>query len=230
MKNRILVLLMAAAMTAAAVSGCGTKDGSADGQPDDGKIHAMPEELFTSEDTEYTFYSRIDGVSPAEAEGGAGVSFCAYVYEKFAAEDIDSMKEGDVIAVNMDAAHPEEHNVTDVTVETVENTGLGGVIVNGDFENGGFYLASPSDQEYYYVIASDDYKFLYPYADGEKEFPPADDFVFVDNSDFEHPDQEYDFDGFLEYYEANQGDLYNFNTVMTVQNGTVKKIERTFIP
>lgn len=130
---------------------------------------------------------------------------------------------------NISAEAPEKGDTTDVTVETVENTGYGGVTINGGFENGGFYLCT-TDNEYYYVVEHDDYKFLYPYANDTQVFEQADDFVFVDNSDWDNPGAEYDFDGFLEYFQEHKTEMDRFNTIVTTKNGAVCRVERIFTP
>jgi uncharacterized protein YcfL len=137
-----------------------------------------------------------------------------YSYDLYDMTDVASLKENDVIVRKSE----------EITITEIERLESGLVRINGGEENGGFDLIS-NDSTVYYEIGMSDIKAYYEL--GKVTLPVSDEFEYIDESE---PDGE------AKIY--NQGDLladieYNFypnNTSIVIENGTITKMNKVYMP
>ena len=140
-----------------------------------------------------------------------------YSYELYDMVDIASLKKNDVIVRKNE----------EVTVTEVERLESGLVRINGGEENGGFDLIS-NDSTVYYEIGMNDIKAYNEL--GKVTLPVSDEFEYIDESDLEQEAKIYYYGDFL----TNDSDIdYNFspnNTIIVIENGTVTKMNKVYMP
>ena len=140
-----------------------------------------------------------------------------YSYELYDMVDIASLKENDVIV-----RQKEEIKITEL-----ERLDTGLVHINGGEENGGFDLFS-NDSTVYYEIGMNDIKAYYEL--GRVTLPVSDEFEYVDESDLDKGAKKYFAKDFL---ADNAGVEYNFypnNTSIVIENGTIIKMNKVYMP
>lgn len=151
-----------------------------------------------------------------EQEAQTIIHLTAYDYELFNESDIENLKEGDVLVIDQ----------KEMKVETVEPQGDTWILINGGLEEGGCDLYKGEDGLYYEMLL--EAKSYQPVAD--LTLPLAKDFFFRDSADPEKQEQEYTKEEFL---ASLQDDVYGFNpnnTTVTVVDGGIVQITRTFMP
>ena len=140
-----------------------------------------------------------------------------YVYDTYDIADIHMLQVGDQISICQ----------KNVKVTSLDRTESGGVIINGGPEEGGYQLFS-ADGTGFYAAGENDTKEYY--ALGEATIPVSEDFEFEDSSS---PDQ-----GTRTYYPGDfltdeAGINYFFipnNTTIRIQDGSVIRMDRVYIP
>lgn len=140
-----------------------------------------------------------------------------YSYELYDMVDISALEKNDVIV-----RQNEEIKVTEL-----ERLDSGLVRINGGEENGGFDLIS-NDSSVYYEIGMNDIKAYYEL--GKVTLPVSDEFEYIDESDIEAEAKMYYPGDFL----TDDSDIdYNFspnNTNIVIENGTIIKMNRAYMP
>lgn len=139
-----------------------------------------------------------------------------YSYELYDMVDIASLNEDDIIVRKNEQ----------VTITQLEHLESGLVRINGGEENGGFDLIS-NDGTVYYETGMSDVKSYYIL--GKATLPVADEFEYVDESDLDNGAKQYFAGDFL----TESGIEYNFiphNTSIVIQNGTVIKMNKFYMP
>lgn len=140
-----------------------------------------------------------------------------YTYDSYDLVDISTLQVGDTITINQQ----------DVKVTTLDRDEDGTVIINGGIENGGYELVS-SDETTFYANGYDDLKQYYEI--GETTIPVSADLEFEDASDPDKDPTTYYAGDFL---TDDSGIEYNFvptNTTITIQDGSVVRMERIYNP
>lgn len=155
-----------------------------------------------------------DDVEKQEAQ--TIIHLTAYDYELFNESDIENLKEGDVLVIDQ----------KEMKVESVVPQSDTWVQINGGLEEDGCDLCKGEDGLYYEMLLES--KSYQPMAD--LTLPLAKDFFFRDSADPEKQEQEYTKEEFL---ASLQDDVYGFNpnnTTVTVVDGEIAQITRTFMP
>ena len=140
-----------------------------------------------------------------------------YSYELYDMVDIASLKENDVIVRKNE----------EVTVNEIERLDSGLVRINGGEENGGFDLVS-NDSTVYYETGMNDIKAYYEL--GKVTLPVSDEFEYIDESDLDKEAKIYYPGDFL---KDNADIEYNFtpnNTSIVIENGTIIKMNKVYMP
>lgn len=148
-------------------------------------------------------------------DGTITLNVMIYRYELFSADDIETLKKGDVIWCLG----------SDVLIDTIEKTDSGLIVINGGIENGGRVLKT-DDGAVYFESGMSDVKSYYEI--GEKAFVLADDFVLTDSSDLDNP-VTYTAEEFLSFDHGAAG-FINANTFVTTSSDVITAIERVYIP
>jgi hypothetical protein len=148
-------------------------------------------------------------------DGTITLNVMIYRYELFSADDIETLKKGDVIWCLG----------SDVLIDTIEKTDSGLIVINGGIENGGRVLKT-DDGAVYFESGMNDVKSYYEI--GEKAFVLADDFVLTDSSDLDNP-VTYTAEEFLSFDHGAAG-FINANTFVTTSSDVITAIERVYIP
>lgn len=151
-----------------------------------------------------------------EQEEQTIIHLTAYDYELFNESDIENLKEGDVLVIDQ----------KEMKVESVDPQSDTWIQINGGLEEDGCDLCKGEDGLYYEMLLES--KSYQPVAD--LTLPLAKDFFFRDSADPEKQEQEYTVEEFL---ATLQDDVYGFNpnnTTVTVVDGKIEQITRTFMP
>ena len=151
-----------------------------------------------------------------EQEEQTIIHLTAYDYELFTESDIENLKEGDVLVIDQ----------KEMKVESVDPQSDTWIQINGGLEEDGCDLCKGEDGLYYEMLLES--KSYQPVAD--LTLPLAKDFFFRDSADPEKQEQEYTVEEFL---ATLQDDVYGFNpnnTTVTVVDGKIEQITRTFMP
>lgn len=141
-----------------------------------------------------------------------------YDYEKFSADDVDGLKTGDRIVIRGKA----------VRVETLSGQSAKSVYINGDIDDYGYVLLKEGDI-YRELNSSDDYKYLN--CRDTLTLNTSKDFVYIDRSQDPNGDGiRYDNEGFAKAARENDAQFGEDSTVITVRNGIITGITKTYVP
>lgn len=162
-----------------------------------------------------TFAARFTPTSDMTKDGDNYIlSFTAYYEQYYEAVDISMLKAGDSIVIGSET----------VLIDSIEDKD-GIYMINGGLDEGGYDLLS-NGNDMYYERGYDDYR---SYGElGQGKLPIADNCVITDNSDWNNQGKQLtieelvandDLAGFIEY-----------NTVVTVEDGKITEITRSFRP
>ena len=216
--KKILSIILAVILSLGMLAGCVTKTETESKEPNVNVISPLPETLDINALDNCTVAISLDkgGVYVNDSEKMV-MDVTVYSYELYDMVDIASLKENDVIL-----RKNEEVKVTEI--ERLE-TGL--VRINGGEENGGFDLVS-NDSTVYYESGMNDIKAYYEL--GNVTLPVSDEFEYVDESDLDADAKKYFAEDFL---KDDAGIEYNFspnNTSIVIENGTIIKMNKTYMP
>ena len=156
------------------------------------------------------------GSAYVDDSGKMVMDVTVYSYEVYDMVDIASLKENDTIVRKNE----------EVKITEIERLDTGLVRINGGEENGGFDLAS-NDSGVYYEIGMNDIKAYYEL--GKATIPVSDEFEFVDESDIEADAKQY-FAGDLLTESEIVYDFTPYNTSIVIENGTVIKMNKVYMP
>ena len=216
--KKILSVIMAVILSLGMLAGCGTKTETESKEPNVNVISPLPETIdINALDNCTVAISLEKGGAYVNDSGKMVMDVTVYSYELYDMVDIASLKENDVIL-----RKNEEVKVTEI--ERLE-TGL--VRINGGEENGGFDLVS-NDSTVYYESGMNDIKAYYEL--GSVTLPVSDEFEYVDESDLDVDAKKYFAEDFL---KDDSGIEYNFspnNTSIVIENGTIIKMNKTYMP
>ena len=216
--KKILSVIMAVILSLGMLAGCGTKTETKSKEPNVNVISPLPETIdINALDNCTVAISLEKGGAYVNDSGKMVMDVTVYSYELYDIVDIASLKENDVIL-----RKNEEVKVTEI--ERLE-TGL--VRINGGEENGGFDLVS-NDSTVYYESGMNDIKAYYEL--GSVTLPVSDEFEYVDESDLDAGAKKYFAGDFL---KDDAGIEYNFspnNTSIVIENGTIIKMNKTYMP
>ena len=216
--KKILSIILAVVLSLGMLVGCVTKTETESKEPNVNVISPLPETLdINALDNCTVAISLENGGVYVNDSGKMVMDVTVYSYELYDIVDIASLKENDVIL-----RKNEEVKVTEI--ERLE-TGL--VRINGGEENGGFDLVS-NDSTVYYESGMNDIKAYYEL--GSVTLPVSDEFEYVDESDLDADAKKYFAEDFL---KDDAGIEYNFspnNTSIVIENGTIIKMNKTYMP
>ena len=216
--KKILSIILAVVLSLGMLAGCGTKTETESKEQNVNVISPLPETLdINALDNCTVAISLEKGGAYVNDSGKMVMDVTVYSYELYDIVDIASLKENDVIL-----RKNEEVKVTEI--ERLE-TGL--VRINGGEENGGFDLVS-NDSTVYYESGMNDIKAYYEL--GSVTLPVSDEFEYVDESDLDAGAKKYFAGDFL---KDDAGIEYNFspnNTSIVIENGTIIKTNKTYMP
>lgn len=156
------------------------------------------------------------GGAYVDDSGKMVMNVTVYSYDLYDMADIASLEKGDVIV----------RKNKEVTITDIERPESGFVSINGGEENGGFDLVS-SDDTVYYEIGMNDIKAYHEL--GKATLPVSDEFEYIDESDIDAGEKKYFAGDFL----TDAGIEYDFNqnnTSIVIENGTVVKMNKIYMP
>ena len=181
-------------------------------------IYPLPETIDTNNLDNCTVAAAFEkGDAYVNDLGETVMDLTVYTYEAYDMVDIASLKENDIIV----------RQNKKVLIEEIEQLDTGLVRINGGEEKGGFTLTS-NDSTIYYEVGMSDRKGYYE--SGKVSLPVSDEFVYFDESVLGSEPKLFYAEDFL---KDNEGLEYNFtpyNTSVTVENGIVVKMVRSFTP
>ena len=216
--KKVLSIILAVVLSLGMLAGCGTKTETESKEPNVNVISPLPETIdINALDNCTVAISLENGGVYVNDSRKMVMDVTVYSYELYDMVDIASLKENDVIL-----RKNEEVKVTEI--ERLE-TGL--VRINGGEENGGFDLVS-NDSTVYYESGMNDIKAYYEL--GNVTLPVSDEFEYVDESDLDADAKKYFAEDFL---KDDSGIEYNFspnNTSIVIENGTIIKMNKTYMP
>lgn len=223
MKRYIVFVILLRLM----LSGCGVKNESpaATAGPDPTELtEALPQQVVPlprnvelSEDASGSFpVSLGEGAVYVNKANMPEMKATVYDYELYDKVAMEELKVGDSIL----------RLGQNVPVSSIESDGNGDIVINGGLDMGGHVFRAGADGDYY-EISYNDAKSYTPVA--EVVLPVADEFFFVDKSDFDGEPQTYYLDTF--FVDGLFG-WYFFpsNTTIELENGVVVSMERIYIP
>ena len=216
--KKVLSIILAVVLSLGMLAGCSTKTENQNKEQNANIISPLPETLdIKALDNCTVAVSLEKGGAYVNDSGKMVMDVTVYSYELYDMVDIASLKENDVIL-----RKNEEVKVTEI--ERLE-TGL--VRINGGEENGGFDLVS-NDSTVYYESGMNDIKAYYEL--GSVTLPVSNEFEYVDESDLDAGAKKYFAGDFL---KDDAGIEYNFspnNTSIVIENGTIIKMNKTYMP
>ena len=148
-------------------------------------------------------------------DGTLALNVMIYRYELFSGDDINALKDGDVIWCLG----------REVVIDTIKTTDYGAVVINGGIEYGGRVLKT-NDGSVYFESGMNDVKSYYEI--GENQYVLSDNFVFTDNSVFGES-VTYTAEEFFAMDYGPAG-FINSNTIVKTDNNVITSIERNYIP
>ena len=212
--KKTLSIILALILSIGLFSGCNTQTGNTNEKV----IAPLPETLDVSALDNCTAAVSLEkGDAKVSDSGKMVMDVTVYSYELYDMVDIASLSENDVIVRKNE----------EVKVTKIERLDSGLVRINGGEENGGFDLVS-NDSTVYYEIGMNDIKAYYEL--GKATLPVSDEFEYVDESD---PDAEAKIYYPGDFLTDDSGIDYNFspnNTSIVIENGTITKMNRVYMP
>ena len=199
-------------------AGCDTQTENKNEENNTKVISPLPETLdINSLDNCTVAVSLEKGDARFSDNGKMIMNVTVYSYELYDMVDIASLEENDVILRKNE----------EITVTEVERLESGLVRINGGEENGGFDLVS-NDSTVYYEMGMNDIKAYYEL--GKVTLPVSDEFEYIDKSDLDTEAKIYYPGDFL----TDDVDIeYNFspnNTNIVIENGTIIKMSKVYMP
>ena len=181
-------------------------------------INPLPETLDVNALDNCTVAVSLEkGDAYVDDSGKMVMDVAVYSYELYDMTDIAALEANDVIV----------RKGEEVSVAELERLESGLVRINGGEENGGFDLMT-NDSTTYYETGMNDIKAYYEL--GKATLTVSDEFEFIDESDLDAEAKIYYPGDFL----TDAADIeYNFtpgNTSIVIENGTIIKMNRVYMP
>ena len=185
---------------------------------EDGAIYPLPETLDVNALENCTVaVSLNEGDAYVDDSGKMVMNLTVYTYDLYDMVDIASLKENDVIVRKNEK----------VKVTEIERLDSGLIHINGGEENGGFDLAS-NDDTVYYEMGMNDIKAYYEL--GKVTLPVSDEFEYIDQSDLDSKAKHYYPGDFLTDVEGIEYNFHPNNTSIVIENGTIIKMNKVYMP
>lgn len=160
-----------------------------------------------------------EGDAYVDENGQKQLKVTVYDYDLYDMVDISLMKVGDLFTICQQT----------VTVNSLESTESGAILINGGVDEGGYTLVAAEESTVCYAMGYDDAKYYYEI--GEAVIPVSDSFAFTDSSNLETGTATYTAE---EFFDAKaQGITYNFtpyNTSIRIENGYAVEMTRVYTP
>ena len=216
--KRTLSIVLAVVLSLGLFAGCGVKTDNENKEQNEHVINPLAETLNINALDHCTVAISLEkGGAYVDDSGKMVMDVTVYSYELYDMVDIASLKENDVILRKNE----------EVKITELERLESGLVRINGGEENGGFDLVS-SDSTVYYEIGMNDIKAYYEL--GKVTLPVSDEFEYIDESDIDGEEKIYYLGDFL---ADDAGIEYNFspdNTSIVIENGTIIKMNKVYMP
>ena len=214
--KKTLSVILTLILSVGLIAGCNSQTGKEENNAK--VINPLPETLDVNALDNCTVAVSLEkGNAYVDDSGKMVMDVTVYSYELYDMVDISTLEENDVI-VRKDE---------EVTITEVERTDSGIVRINGGEENGGFDLVS-NDNTVYYETGMNDIKAYYEL--GKATLPVSVDFEYIDESVLDSEAKTYYPGDFL----TDDAEIeYNFspnNTNIVIENGTIIKMNKVYMP
>ena len=214
--KKTLSVILTLILSVGLIAGCNSQTGKEENNAK--VINPLPETLDVNALDNCTVAVSLEkGNAYVDDSGKMVMDVTVYSYELYDMVDVSTLEENDVI-VRKDE---------EVTITEVERTDSGIVRINGGEENGGFDLVS-NDNTVYYETGMNDIKAYYEL--GKATLPVSVDFEYIDESVLDSEAKTYYPGDFL----TDDAEIeYNFtpnNTSIVIENGTIIKMNKVYMP
>ena len=214
--KKTLSVILTLILSVGLIAGCNSQTGKEENNAK--VINPLPETLDVNALDNCTVAVSLEkGNAYVDDSGKMVMDVTVYSYELYDMVDVSTLEENDVI-VRKDE---------EVTITEVERTDSGLVRINGGEENGGFDLVS-NDNTVYYETGMNDIKAYYEL--GKATLPVSVDFEYIDESVLDSEAKTYYPGVFL----TDDAEIeYNFtpnNTSIVIENGTIIKMNKVYMP
>lgn len=214
--KKTLSVILTLILSVGLIAGCNSQTGKEENNAK--VINPLPETLDVNALDNCTVAVSLEkGNAYVDDSGKMVMDVTVYSYELYDMVDVSTLEENDVI-VRKDE---------EVTITEVERTDSGLVRINGGEENGGFDLVS-NDNTVYYETGMNDIKAYYEL--GKATLPVSVDFEYIDESVLDSEAKTYYPGDFL----TDDAEIeYNFtpnNTSIVIENGTIIKMNKVYMP
>ena len=181
-------------------------------------VYPLPETLDINALDDCTVSVSLEkGDAYVDDSGKMVMDVVVYSYDLYDMVDIASLEVNDVISRQNE----------EVKITSIERLESGLVRINGGEENGGFDLIS-NDSTVYYEVGMNDVKAYYEL--GKVSLPVSDEFEYVDESDIEAEVKTYYPGDFLLEDSVFEYNFMPTNTSIVIENGTIIKMNKVYIP
>ena len=216
--KKTLSIILALILCLSLFAGCKTQTENNNTETNAKVVNPLPETIDVNNlDNCTVAVSLAEGDAYVDDNGKMQMKVAVFTYDLYDMVDVASLAVNDVIV-----RRGEEVKITEL--ERLES---GLVRINGGEENGGFDLFS-TDSTVYYEIGMSDIK---AYRElGKATLPVSTEFEYVDESDLDAGAKTY-FPG--DFLIEGSGIEYNFtpnNTSIVIENGTVVKMTKVYMP
>ena len=216
--KKVLSVFLATILCLGLFAGCRTKTEIENNEPNAKVIKPLPETLDINKLENCTLPVSLEkGDAYVDDNGDTVMDVTVYSYDLYDMIDVASLGEGDVILRKNE----------EVKVTELERLESGLIRINGGEENGGVDLISNNDTVYY-EVGMNDMKAYYEL--GKVTLPVSDEFEYIDESTPEAEAKIYYPGDFV----TDDADIeYNFspnNTSIVIENGTIIKMNKTYMP
>jgi uncharacterized protein YcfL len=214
--KKTLSIILTLILSVGLIAGCNSQTGKEENNAK--VINPLPETLDVNALDNCTVAVSLEkGNAYVDDSGKMVMDVTVYSYELYDMVDISTLEENDVIV----------RQNKEVKITGLERTDSGLVRINGGEENGGFDLIS-NDSTVYYETGMNDIKAYNEI--GMVTLPVSDEFEYIDESVLDSEAKTYYPGDFL----TDDAEIeYNFspnNTSIVIENGTIIKMNKVYMP
>ena len=214
--KKTLSVILTLILSVGLIAGCNSQTGKEENNAK--VINPLPETLDVNALDNCTVAVSLEkGNAYVDDSGKMVMDVTVYSYELYDMVDISTLEENDVIV----------RQNKEVKITGLERLDSGLVRINGGEENGGFDLVS-NDSTVYYETGMNDIKAYYEI--GMVTLPVSDEFEYIDESVLDSEAKTYYPGDFL----TDDAEIeYNFtpnNTSIVIENGTIIKMNKVYMP